>query len=108
MLALWCVTQSWHRYDADGSGEIELEEFREMMEVMLPAMGAEYRIYQQHREQRRRRQEEEEEAEVVVAAEEAERQLLLLQQQKEEQVAQEAEAAAEAEAGRDTSDAVLW
>ena len=48
MLALWFVTQSWHRYDADGSGEIELEEFREMMEVMLPAMGAEYRIYQQH------------------------------------------------------------
>ena len=107
MLALWCVTQSWHRYDADGSGEIELEEFREMMEVMLPAMGAEYRIYQQHREQRRRRQEEEEEAEVV-ATEEAERQLLLLQQQKEEQIAQEAEAAAEAEAGRDSSDAVLW
>lgn len=107
MLALWCVTQSWHRYDADGSGEIELEEFREMMEVMLPAMGAEYRIYQQHREQRRRRQEEEEEAEVV-ATEEAERQLLLLQQQKEEQIAQEAEAAAEAEAGRDASDAVLW
>jgi len=102
MLALWCVTQSWHRYDADGSGEIELEEFREMMEVMLPAMGAEYRIYQQHREQQRRRQEEEEEAEVVAT------ELLLLQQQKEEQIAQEAEAAAEAEAGRDSSDAVLW